>query len=122
VQEQPQLVGCGLRARGAVCRQMRLPGLNVILGLAAPAVEVLVESARIAGVEIGDDEARVGPLRAGFDAGDDPRYRLPEQGRDLRSPVQGLGGGEPKHRGFGSRLIKMGLLGGDTQLRFASVA
>ena len=45
VQEQAQLVGRGPRARGAVCRQMRLPGFDVIFRLAAPAVVILVEPA-----------------------------------------------------------------------------
>ena len=69
VQEQPQLVGRGFGARGAVRRQMRLPGFDVIFGLATPAVDILIEHARIAGVEIGGDEACVGPVRTGFDAG-----------------------------------------------------
>src|ERR1700677_3370042 len=50
---------------------MRLPGFDMIFGLAAPAIDFLVERARIALLEIGDDEARVGALRANFDAGDD---------------------------------------------------
>src|ERR1022692_1089019 len=59
---------------------MRLPGLDVIFGLAAPAVDILIEHARIAGVEIGDDEACVGPVRAGFDAGDDALDAAPARG------------------------------------------
>jgi hypothetical protein len=61
VQEQPKLIGRGLCAGRAIRRQMRLPGFDVIFGLTAPAVAILVERARIAAVEIGDDEARVGP-------------------------------------------------------------
>src|SRR5260370_6560278 len=52
---------------------MRLPGFDMIFGLAAPAIDILVERARVALVQIGDDEARVRPFRADFDAGDDPR-------------------------------------------------
>src|SRR5665811_413932 len=59
---------------------MRLPGLDVIFGLAAPAIDILIEHARIAGVEIGDDEACVGPVRAGFDAGDDALDAAPTRG------------------------------------------
>src|ERR1700686_2025962 len=59
---------------------MRLPGLDVIFGLAAPAVDILIEHARTAGIEIGDDEACVGPVRAGFDAGDDPLDAAPARG------------------------------------------
>jgi hypothetical protein len=39
VQEQPDLVGGRLSARGAVGRQMRLPGLDMIFCLAASARE-----------------------------------------------------------------------------------
>src|ERR1039458_7837017 len=59
---------------------MRLPGLDVIFGLTAPAVDILVEHARIAGVEIGGDEACVGPVRASFDAGDDALDAAPTRG------------------------------------------
>src|ERR1039458_3927252 len=59
---------------------MRLPGLDVIFGLAAPAVDILIEHARIAGVEISDDEACVGPVRAGLDTGYDPLDAAPACG------------------------------------------
>src|SRR5674476_895378 len=59
---------------------MRLPGLDVIFSLAAPAVDILIEHTSIAGVEIGDDEACVGPVRAGFDAGDDTFDAAPARG------------------------------------------
>src|SRR5271165_627753 len=51
---------------------MRLPGFDMIFGLAAPAIDVFVEHASVAFVQIGDDEARVRSFRARFDAGDDP--------------------------------------------------
>ena len=47
---------------------MALPRLDVVFGLAAPAVEILVDRARRSGSEVGDDEARIGALRPGFDA------------------------------------------------------
>src|ERR1700692_1784379 len=50
---------------------MRLPGFDVVLGLAAPTVDILVEPTGVALLQVGDDEARVGPLRADLDAGDD---------------------------------------------------
>src|SRR5665647_137101 len=59
---------------------MRLPGLDVIFSLAAPAVDILIEHTGVAGVEIGDDEACVGPVRAGFDAGDDRFDAAPTRG------------------------------------------
>jgi hypothetical protein len=42
----------------------------VVPGPAAAAIEILVQGPRRATGEVGDDEAGVGPLRAGFDAGD----------------------------------------------------
>ena len=80
MQEQPELVGCGHRARGAVGRQMRLPRLDVIFGLAAPAVDILVKDTGVACFQIGDDEARVWPFRADFDARDDPLDAAPAFG------------------------------------------
>ena len=60
MQEQPELVGRGLGARGAVGRQMRLPGLDMVFRLAAPAVDILVKYTGVADLQIGDDEACVG--------------------------------------------------------------
>src|SRR5271167_1701554 len=77
MQEQPKLVGCRLGAGGAIGRQMGLPGLDMVFGLAAPAIDVFVEPASVALFQIGDDEARVGALRAHFDAGDDPLDAAP---------------------------------------------
>src|SRR5664280_2785476 len=59
---------------------MCLPGLDVIFSLAAPAVDILIEHTGVAGVEIGDDEACVGPVRASFDAGDDAFDAAPARG------------------------------------------
>jgi hypothetical protein len=43
MQKQPELISGGLGARGAVGGEMGFPGLDVVLSLSAPAVEVLVE-------------------------------------------------------------------------------
>ena len=59
---------------------MRLPRLDVIFGLAAPAIDILVERAGVALLQIGDDEARVGSFRAGLDAGDDALDAAPARG------------------------------------------
>src|SRR5271166_5098674 len=59
---------------------MRLPGFDVVFGMAAPAIDILVERASVAFVQIGDDEARVGPFRANFDAGDDALDAAPTRG------------------------------------------
>ena len=52
----------------------------MVFGLAAPAIEILVERARVAFAQIGDDETRIGPFRADFDAGDDPLDAAPALG------------------------------------------
>src|SRR5450755_4716139 len=59
---------------------MRLPGFDVIFRLAAPAITILVEPAGVALHQIGDDEARVGPLRAGLEAGDNALDAAPARG------------------------------------------
>src|SRR4249919_61110 len=60
---------------------MGFPGPDVVFRLAAPAVEVLVQRAAVAVAEVGDDEAGVGAVAAGLDAGD-----------DAADPAPGLGG------------------------------
>ena len=85
MQEQPELIGRGLRARGAVGRQMRLPRFDVVFSLTAPAVDILVKDTGVARFQIGDDEACVGPFRADFDARDDPLNAAP-----ARSSVEEL--------------------------------
>ena len=52
----------------------------MVLGLAAPAVHVLVEPTGVALLQIGDDEARVRPLRADLDAGDHAFDAAPARG------------------------------------------
>ena len=46
--------------------------LDVIFGLAPPAVDILVKDTGVADLQVRDDEARVRPFRADFDACDDP--------------------------------------------------
>jgi hypothetical protein len=80
VQHEAELVGAGARAGGAVGGEVQAPGFDVVLGLAALAIEVLVDPPRRAAGEAGDDEAGVGAPGAGLDAGDDPlatRLQLP---------------------------------------------
>src|SRR5208282_3486813 len=64
---------------------MRLPRLDVIFGLASPAVDILVEDTGVAELQVRDDEARVWPFRADFDARDDPLDAAP-----ARSSVEEL--------------------------------
>jgi hypothetical protein len=68
VEEQAKLVGGCLGTGGAVSGEMTLPGLDMIFGNAAPAIDTLVKCFRPAAGEIGDDEAGVGSGLAGFNA------------------------------------------------------
>src|SRR3981081_3059789 len=61
----------------SVGRQMRLPGLDMVFRLAAPAVDILVKYTGVADLQVGDDEACVGPFRAGLHTGDDPLDAAP---------------------------------------------
>ena len=47
VQEQPKLIGRRFGAGGAIGRQMGLPGLDMVFGLAPPAIDVFVEPASV---------------------------------------------------------------------------
>ena len=60
----------------------------MIFSLAAPAVDILIEHTGVAGIEIADDEARVGSVRAGFDAGDDAFDAAPARGPSKNSLKQ----------------------------------
>ena len=70
VDHQAELVGGRLGAGRAIRREVQLVGFDQVLGLSARAVDLLIEMLGGAG-EIGDDEAGVGALRSGLDAGDD---------------------------------------------------
>src|ERR1700730_11905982 len=59
---------------------MCLPGLDVVFRLAAPAVDILVKYTGVTDLQVGDDEACVGPFRAGLDTGDDPLDAAPAGG------------------------------------------
>ena len=48
MEEEAELIGRRLGAGRAVRRQMRLPGFDVVFGLAAPAIEVFVKRASVA--------------------------------------------------------------------------
>src|SRR5258707_14388193 len=58
---------------------MQLVRLDQVLGLPPCAVDLFVERFRQA-VQIGDDEAAVGTLGTGLDAGDDKALNLPAAG------------------------------------------
>src|SRR5271169_4583483 len=59
---------------------MRLEGFDVVFGLATPAIDLFIEHASVSLVQVGDNEARVGPLGASLDAGDDALDAAPAFG------------------------------------------
>src|SRR5208337_1851149 len=60
---------------------MGLEGLDVVFGVAAPAIDLLIEGASVASGEIGDDEAGIGAFLARLDASDDPLDAAPARRR-----------------------------------------
>ena len=58
---------------------------DVIFGLASPWIDILVKDTGVAELQVRDDEARVWPFRADFDARDDPLDAAP-----ARSSVEEL--------------------------------
>ena len=57
----------------------------MVFRFAAPAVDILVKYTGVADLQVGDDEACVGPFRASLDAGDDPLDAAP-----IGGPVEEL--------------------------------
>jgi transposase len=90
MQEQAKLVGLGRMAGSAVGSEMVLPCLDVVLGLAAGAVELLIKVLGAPGFEVGDDEAGIGSLGPDLDAGDDALDPAPTPGSivELRKATQ----------------------------------
>lgn len=80
MQEQPELVGRRSGAGCAIGGEMRLPRLDVVLGSAAPAVDILVERLGVATCKVGDDEAGIGTFGADLDPGMMRSTRLPAAG------------------------------------------
>jgi len=65
---------------------MRLPRLDVIFGLAAPAVASSLKDTGVACFQIGDDEARVWPFRADSTRANDPLDAASSFWRRRRTP------------------------------------
>ena len=61
MQEQPELVGRGLAAGGAVGRQMHLLGLDVVFRLAASPVDILVKYTGVANLQVVTMKRASGP-------------------------------------------------------------
>src|ERR1019366_10180397 len=66
---------------------MRLPRLDVVFGLTAPAITILIKQTGVALPQISDDEARGGSLGAGLDARDDPLDAPPACGPIVKLAV-----------------------------------
>jgi hypothetical protein len=81
-----ELIGLHGCRRGAVGEQLKLLA-NAVLGLAAGAVEILIESTRVVGdagaLERGDDEARIGAVRCVLSLADDAASSVPAVDRAL---------------------------------------
>src|SRR3954470_6874184 len=109
MQKQPELVGGGLRAGGPIGSQVRLPRLDVVLRLTAPAIHVLIEHARASGRQARDDEAGVCPLGPSLNPGDDVLDPAPARGAVVELRVTAhlaclRGGGVARHRARLQRL------------------
>src|SRR5260370_26604845 len=79
VDQQPELVGGGLGAGGAVGSKVEFVRLDQVLGLPSRAVDFLVKRLGQA-AQVGDNEAAVGALGTGLDAGNDATLDLPAFG------------------------------------------
>src|SRR4051795_3032768 len=77
--QEAELVGRCLAARGAVGGEVQLVRLEQVLGLAASAIDLRVKHLGQAR-QIGDDEATVSTLRSGLDAGDNAALNRPALG------------------------------------------
>ena len=66
MQEQAELVGFGRMAGGTIGGEVVLPRLDVVLGLAAGAIEPFVKVLGAAAFQVGDNEAGIGSLGPGF--------------------------------------------------------
>src|ERR1041384_2729585 len=80
MQEEAELVGAGLGAGRAMGGKVRLPRLDVVLRVAALAVDLFIKHTRVSGRQACDDEAGVGPLGPGLNAGDDALDPAPARG------------------------------------------
>src|SRR5215210_1852875 len=103
MQKQPELVGGCFGAGRAIGSKVRLPGFDVVLRRAASAIDLFIEHTRVSGWQARDDEAGVGPLGPGLDAGDDALNPAPAGGAVVELRVTAhlarmWGGGVARHR------------------------
>src|SRR3954470_13188335 len=111
MQEEAELVGARLRAGGPIGSQVRLPRLDVIFRLTAPAINVFVEHASVSGRQARDDEAGVCSVGAGLDARDDALDPAPAGGAvvELRitAHLARLWGGDEARQRAGFQALDM---------------
>ena len=101
MKEQPHLVGIDGATRSAIALQLSLVELDEVPGLAAGALERVVDMFGAAPLERGDDEADIEPHCAGLDRCDDTPARVaPAFGRIVRSRHSGAA---PAARGWHGR-------------------
>ena len=86
MQDEPHLIGERRTATGAVGGELGLVQLDQVLGLAAGAVEILIQPLGGAAADVGDDIADVETLSRGLDACGDAALPRPGLGA-----VAGLG-------------------------------
>src|SRR5918911_4616122 len=80
MQEQAELVGARLGAGRAIDSKVRLPRFDVVLRIAAPAINVLIEHASASGRQARDHEAGVCSISPGLNTGDDALDPAPARG------------------------------------------
>src|SRR5215207_6384526 len=80
MQKQPELVGGCLGAGGTIGSKVRLPRLDVIFRIAAPAINVLIKGTSVSGRQARDDEAGVCSIGPSLNAGDHPLNPAPARG------------------------------------------
>jgi peptidyl-dipeptidase Dcp len=73
----------------------------MVFGLAAPAIDILVEPSSVACAQISDDEAGVRSFRARFDAGDDPLDPAPAW------TARGENGGATDNRAIAAEMVRL---------------
>ena len=70
MQHEAHLIGQGLGAGGAIRGEMRLPGLDMVLGLPTGGIDLFVEMLAAPAVQVCHDVAGITPPRTDLDARD----------------------------------------------------
>src|SRR6266581_6396355 len=99
VEKEAELVGLGFVTGGPISREVSLPRLDVVFGLAACAVQRLVKALGATAGKIGHDEPGVASLRTSLDTGDnalDPAPALGGVVELLETPLLAAGRERPR--------------------------